>query len=191
MDETYLPTRKEALAAGHMFYYTGKMCKHGHIARRYTISETCSTCKLKYVYRPPTAKHREQAKKKYWENPSKVLKSNAKYRDKRRITAPWSVIFNAAKIRSYKRGTEFNLTREWCRVRWTGFCELTGIRFNLEGVKGGLFASPSIDRIDNGRGYLQDNCRFILNCINHFKGRGTDDEMFRIAKILATFSEAS
>ena len=37
-------TRKEAAEAGKAQYYTGKECKHGHLAPRYTQSGTCSAC---------------------------------------------------------------------------------------------------------------------------------------------------
>ena len=36
--------RKEAIAAGLTKYFTGKPCKHGHIADRYTTTGTCSEC---------------------------------------------------------------------------------------------------------------------------------------------------
>lgn len=36
--------RKDAVAAGSRKYFTGKPCKHGHIAERYTDSGTCSVC---------------------------------------------------------------------------------------------------------------------------------------------------
>jgi 5-methylcytosine-specific restriction endonuclease McrA len=73
-------TRAEAKAAGLKQYFTGKPCKHGHVATRYTVKGTCSEC-LKittHVWR--TA------------NPD-VLKESHKNSKKRRI----------AEIRIYKR----------------------------------------------------------------------------------------
>lgn len=37
-------SRKDAAAAGEGQYFTGKPCKYGHIATRYTQSGTCSVC---------------------------------------------------------------------------------------------------------------------------------------------------
>lgn len=37
-------TRKEALRKGVRTYRTGKPCKHGHNAERYTLSGTCAEC---------------------------------------------------------------------------------------------------------------------------------------------------
>jgi hypothetical protein len=40
-----IPTsRKEAIKAKRTKYYTGKPCKHGHVAERYTIMGTCVEC---------------------------------------------------------------------------------------------------------------------------------------------------
>ena len=37
-------SRKEAFEAGETRYFTGKPCKHGHTAARYTQSGACSAC---------------------------------------------------------------------------------------------------------------------------------------------------
>lgn len=39
-----LVTRKQALAEGLMYYFTGKPCKHGHISRRFTNGRQCAEC---------------------------------------------------------------------------------------------------------------------------------------------------
>lgn len=39
-----LPTRKQALAMGHATYNTGKACRNGHYADRYTSSGACKAC---------------------------------------------------------------------------------------------------------------------------------------------------
>jgi hypothetical protein len=38
------PTRKEAIDAIERYYCTGKPCKRGHIAKRYTITGACCAC---------------------------------------------------------------------------------------------------------------------------------------------------
>ena len=37
-------TRQEAISQGLARYFTGKPCKHGHIAERYTGNKTCCVC---------------------------------------------------------------------------------------------------------------------------------------------------
>lgn len=44
-------TRKEALLRGEDTYRTGKPCKNGHNAKRYTLSGTCSVCIVEYKAR--------------------------------------------------------------------------------------------------------------------------------------------
>lgn len=40
-----LVNRAQAKERGQSSYYTGKPCKHGHIAKRWTLDGTCSECK--------------------------------------------------------------------------------------------------------------------------------------------------
>ena len=42
--ENIVITRKEAQAQGLKRYYTGKPCKHGHVAERFLSTRTCVTC---------------------------------------------------------------------------------------------------------------------------------------------------
>jgi hypothetical protein len=37
-------SRKSARAAGRTFYFTGKPCKHGHVAERYSHKANCVIC---------------------------------------------------------------------------------------------------------------------------------------------------
>ena len=38
-------TRKEAIKKRMKYYFTGKPCKHGHIAKRFIIGSNCCECK--------------------------------------------------------------------------------------------------------------------------------------------------
>jgi hypothetical protein len=42
--------RAAALAAGERFYFTGKPCKRGHVANRYTCNSGCSACVIENHY---------------------------------------------------------------------------------------------------------------------------------------------
>lgn len=90
-----------------------------------------------------------------------------------------------AKSRAKKKNKPFNLTKEWAVEKYTGQCELSGIKFkNTTSVFDSNSFSASIDRIDPKIGYLQENCRFILNCLNSFKGTMSDEQMFEVLKRL-------
>lgn len=99
-----------------------------------------------------------------------------------RLASPWLHIMAGAKNRAKTTGAPFDLTDDWARQRWTGKCEISGIPFALmltpEDMR--MFAA-SIDRIDPKKGYVQDNCRFILFAINAMKQDGTDQDIYSIA----------
>jgi hypothetical protein len=90
-----------------------------------------------------------------------------------------------AKGRSKKKAIPFDLTNEWAESIWTGKCALTGIEFVLgQRGHGPKRLSPSIDRIEPAKGYVPDNCRFILHAVNALKQDGTDAEMMEIARAI-------
>ena len=65
-------------------------------------------------------------------------------------------------------------------------CAVTGLEFNLDKHKtkgaGGTHMAPSPDRIDAGKGYVEDNVRWVLWAVNRAKGEMPHDvfvEIFR------------
>lgn len=109
------------------------------------------------------------------------------YRGKLESKRPWHYLLLSRKREAAQRGLEFSLTNEWAESRWTGRCEVTDLPFEQNKAKGPWPFSPSVDRIDNTRGYAPDNTRFILWGVNALKGAGTDNDMLAIARaIVAT-----
>lgn len=108
-----------------------------------------------------------------------------RYRESVRLvreTKPWHRITLAAKARAKKSNMAFDLTPEWGEENWTGYCSVTGMKFWKSAGKGGPHTfTATIDRIDNSKGYLQGNCRFVLWCVNSFKGAMTDAQMKVVA----------
>ena len=76
-----------------------------------------------------------------------------------------------AKRRANRKGRDCDLTRQIALDLWTrcnGRCEVTGIEFDftrLAGQKLRPFA-PSIDRIDNHKGYTAENSRVVCIAVN-------------------------
>lgn len=125
------------------------------------------------------------AKARAWRaaNPEKhrIIETRSK---ERYWASPWMKMVNAARLRAKKKNLPFDLTFEWAEQRWTGFCELTGIPFSPRyNTSAGLF-SPSIDKIDPKKGYVQSNSRFILFAVNNLKHDGTDEAMYLVAEAL-------
>jgi hypothetical protein len=127
LDVSTLPkTRKEALELGSPLYYTGKRCKHGHVAPRYTISlGTCTECHIETTarYRARNAEKRRAYDKVYREaKPEKSAERQRRYRKRKpevrrlqtmkrvateiRATPPWLTPLHRYEMRAiYRRAS--------------------------------------------------------------------------------------
>jgi len=73
-------TRKEALAKGYKFYYTGKKCKNGHNDLRYVSTYVCLECHREHRKTEAGKKANYRAARKYYlKNKDKVHEYNRKY----------------------------------------------------------------------------------------------------------------
>jgi len=72
------------------------------------------------------------------------------------------------RARAKEKGWEHSLTKEWIRDNMKGVCNKTGIPFSYERKNRNMYA-PSIDRIDNNRGYTPDNCQMVIWAFNQAK----------------------
>ena len=87
-------SRQEAIAKGLKFYFTGKPCKHGHVADRYVKNYGCMICK----------KQRQIADSKRWrENNKTKIKFFAKryYENNRKQIAILNKTVYAERIKKY------------------------------------------------------------------------------------------
>lgn len=87
-----------------------------------------------------------------------------------------------AKSRAKTKGIEFSITEE--DVKWNDVCPVLGIPITYQRGKGrgGDDCSPSLDRIDNTKGYVQGNVRIISNRTNKLKNTMTRQECELILK---------
>lgn len=83
-----------------------------------------------------------------------------------------------------KRGITSNLTpKELMRMnRKAAHCTMTGIKLDHEWTTQVKPWQPSIDRIDNSRGYDIDNVRVVCYAMNNALGE-FDDEVFKTLAI--------
>lgn len=76
-----------------------------------------------------------------------------------------------ARTRARMNGYEYVLSEQWCLeqlFRQGGRCALTGMRFSVAGtgMRGRDPYCPSLDRIDNSKGYTPENTRIVILAIN-------------------------
>jgi hypothetical protein len=98
----------------------------------------------------------------------------------------------ACRCRSRRYGVEFDLTKGWVAERLrAGVCEVTGLPFDIsilpprEKRKSRTPAfAPSLDRIERGGGYTQENTRVVVFIYNVARSDFEDQELIALAKAL-------
>ena len=85
-------------------------------------------------------------------------------------------MLEGAKKRALKKGLEFNL--ELCDVVIPRYCPILGIP--LYTSKLNADCSPSIDRIDNSKGYTKNNINIISTRANRIKNDSTFNEIEKL-----------
>lgn len=88
------------------------------------------------------------------------------------------MLYYGAKHRASKAGLDFDL--EPSDVSIPEFCPWLGLK--LEAGGGKKPTSPSIDRIDNARGYVKGNVEVISWRANDLKRTATFDELIAMGK---------
>lgn len=103
---------------------------------------------------------------------------NEKHRERRLMNRGHALV-KAAGRRSARVGIPFDLDGHIADIQDridAGFCELTGIPFNLAG--GRTFDSPSIDRIIPSEGYVYSNVRIICDGMNTALGNWGEEILY-------------
>lgn len=131
--------------------------------------------------------HSASALKFYYDNKKKHGdKYLAIRRERNRISrmrrqADW--LRYEAKGRAKERGLEYNLTKE--DVIIPSHCPVLGIEIRKnEGQRGPNDNSPTIDRIDNNRGYTKDNIKIISWRANRLKNNATIEELEKVLQYM-------
>jgi hypothetical protein len=121
-------------------------------------------------------------KRYFIKNKTKIGIQRRKRRLKSYLLNPIAEHLRFKKYISKTKKQTFDLTNKWAKENYTGYCALTGLKFDLSRKLTPF--SPTVDRIDNSKGYIKNNCRVILRGLNMLKGIGTDEDMYKIAAAL-------
>jgi hypothetical protein len=90
--------------------------------------------------------------------------------------------YQRAKERAKKKGLEFSVP--FAEIIWPEFCPALGVRL-ARAVRGESYSearenSPSLDRIDNRKGYVSGNVIVVSFRANRLKSNASLDEMQRL-----------
>jgi hypothetical protein len=89
-----------------------------------------------------------------------------------------------------KRDKEINITIEDLKEQWElqkGICVFTGINLiisSYSNINKNPIYSASVDRIDNNKGYVKGNIRWVSRAINFMKNAMTDDMVWELINII-------
>lgn len=98
--------------------------------------------------------------------------------------------------RDKKKGYGCDLTVEYLKQLWekqNGICPFTGWKLILpkdsEAFESKNVANASVDRIDNSKGYMQGNIRFIAVMANFARQAFSDEDLIKFCKDVAKTNE--
>ena len=93
-------------------------------------------------------------------------------------------LLRVAKSRAKKRGIEFSISVEDIVVPYV--CPVLGIDlicgFGTSDRPGGNWNSPSLDRIDNTKGYVKGNVQVISHLANSMKSVATEQQLLKFSE---------
>lgn len=138
----------------------------------------------------------ERAKKWRLDNPEKYKEYHKTYRKNNAVKyknyiGKWQIennekyIFTTIKSRAKKIGIEFNI--DATDIKIPSICPILGIPIfkKIKGDgnsnKGPRATSPSLDRIDNTKGYIKGNVQVISSKANAMKNNATPEELLQFA----------
>ena len=88
-----------------------------------------------------------------------------------------------AKKRALRKGFDFNLEIEDI-PQIPKICPMLGIEIKANTTHSPLDSSPSLDRIDNTKGYIKGNIQIISNRANRIKSDATVEELEKLINFL-------
>ena len=188
-DDIYPSSQAEARNTGAEYYFTGKPCKRGHLAKRKTSQGYCVECHKAYhkQYQQDNKErvlevrelNKEHSKEysRLWhathpKDKTARQQNNAHYHNTHRTKLQYRLkrMLRAAQGRAKRLGRDCILTYEYLLGIFPkdGRCPVTGELFEM-GSSHVHPMSPSIDRVDNNLGYVPGNVWFICTKANSLK----------------------
>jgi hypothetical protein len=106
--------------------------------------------------------------------------STTRYRNKLRTENPEHLLYQTARTSALNRNLDFDLSVEDITIPKT--CPILGIPIDVFAKK--QFNSPSVDRVDNSKGYVKGNVKIISNKANLMKRDNTEESLLAILRYI-------
>lgn len=124
-------------------------------------------------------KLRVEARRYREENGDKVRAAHRAYQKKHRMVDPARYLHQSAKDRAKLKGIQFHLVKEDIIIPER--CPVLGIPLHRDGGVKNKDCAPSLDRINNTRGYTPDNIIVVSYRANRLKSDATVGELEAVA----------
>ncbi|NDB84552.1 MAG: hypothetical protein EB127_17895 [Alphaproteobacteria bacterium] len=150
-------TRKQAIIDDEKYYYNGKLCKKGHLAKRFSHNGVCYDC---------------------------VIESNKNWYDKNKTDVEWRKkrLFNHLKKRAIGKNVPFDI--EFSDIIWPESCPVFGYVLEYDNSDKPKHNSASIDKVIPELGYVKGNVRVISYRANWLKQDSTVEELESIIRYM-------
>jgi len=158
--------------------------KKGRKYKKTAIITKCGYCGKEFIYKGGVAHYRRS--KHHYCSLECLTKANTKHGLASRKNGkqnPRYQLWLQAKRRAKKKNIPFDLKPEDI-PEIPEFCPILGVKLQVNSDKTNLDSSPTLDRIDNSKGYTKDNIMIISHRANRLKGDFTLDELKRMVKFL-------
>lgn len=172
-----------------------------------TIDASCGTCdKIFQMLTKEHKRHLKNGRGRFFcsmscaaikNNEEHPRKGNAEFliaNNRKDEFTPFKYFVNHAKSRNNERSNkrDFNLTIDFVKQLWenqSGICPFTGWELILPPNSNGHIspdpANASLDRIDNAKGYIQGNVRFVSVMANFARNKFADEQLINFCKAVA------
>lgn len=156
--------------------YQGRPCKAGHDGIRLTRNAACPTCTVagkRKWYNNLTPEQRQARADR-----QNLIRQELppERRAAHRIANPEKALWKGARTRAQKSGREFNLSIDDIVV--PALCPVLGIPLIVGvGRPGASDNSPTLDRIDNSKGYVRGNVEVMSWRANRLKNDASIEEL--------------
>lgn len=155
-----------------------------HKGRKNDREGICKVCKNEYLRNQPSYKaYKVKMKQKYADDKDyrkKMKAKAAKFREDNNER----VLLSQARVRAIKGNLKFDI--ELSDILIPEICPILNLKLKRGiGIKSKY--SPSIDRIDNSKGYIKGNICVVSYLANHMKANASKEELLNFAKNIKSY----